>query len=180
MNREQEENVDRILDLLLANYSAVEPRPGLEGRILESLRSQPANRASGFWLASVAVVAVLAIAGWMFRSPSRTTTVSPAAMTEPRSEQSPTPSAVSQAPSRLFATSAIRDDRRSSAVLHQPRREQFPSATPLSEQEHLLATYVLQQHHGSATARDPMPRLEQPMAELEIRNLEISLIEGKP
>jgi hypothetical protein len=77
-------------------------------------------------------------------------------------------------------TTTIRNDRRSRAAVCQPRQEHFPSPTPLSEEEQLLATYAWQNQHSNTAAGVATPRLEQPLAELEIGQLEIWPIEAKP
>jgi len=59
--------MDRILDAVLARYAAVEPRPGLEGRILANLRTPPESSSARAWwtlglTAAVAAVIVISIA----------------------------------------------------------------------------------------------------------------------
>ena len=59
-------DLDGVLDAALAKYAAVEPRAGLEGRILANLRSQPVVSHHRWWTwsmaAALAVILLVAIA----------------------------------------------------------------------------------------------------------------------
>ena len=139
------DGLDRLLDAALKQYAAVQPREGLEGRILAELRSQSAERAShGWWRWFTAAVAVAALAVII------TMTLRPHAKPQPRVAQHP--SASLPAP-KLTATSrptkaVQRPKRRLQAAADTqvakalPKLDQFPSPQPLSEQEKLLASYV--------------------------------------
>ena len=49
-DQEKDKRIDEMLDSLLANYSAAEPRPGLETRILANLRERPEKETvQGWW-----------------------------------------------------------------------------------------------------------------------------------
>ena len=64
-----EQRLDELLDKALKNYGAVEPRIGLEARVLARLEAEREKPAGGAWrwvLATTAVVAALGIA--LFRS----------------------------------------------------------------------------------------------------------------
>ena len=48
--KDKQMQIDEMLDSMLANYSAAEPRPGLETRILANLReTQEKQTAQGWW-----------------------------------------------------------------------------------------------------------------------------------
>ena len=57
--------LDRLLDGALAQYSQVEPRAGLEERVLANLRSQPAHRPWWMWVAIPAAVAAVVLVAIM-------------------------------------------------------------------------------------------------------------------
>jgi len=58
--KRDERFVDELLDSALAQYAQAEPRPGLEGRLLARLRSEPDPAAFGWrWLPMAAAAAVV-------------------------------------------------------------------------------------------------------------------------
>lgn len=144
------ENVlDRELDGVLAKYAAVEPRAGLEERVLANLRAERARipvRAWWGWSASVAVLVLAVALLWRWEKPaSPIVVVLPPSATQTSQEQ-PKQSVSTGAENqvRLPTTSpARRKIRHASAVaVAGPKLDQFPSPQPLSEQELALATYV--------------------------------------
>jgi len=148
---------DRELDAALARYVAVEPRAGLERRILANLRTQQAEVAERGWLrwgvgAALASLIVVAALAWRSGLPSQ-----PVALTHPSAApQSTQTTATHLAPgaaAQRQATSKRRDSssRPSQPVMADaPKLDQFPSPQPLSEQELALARYV-QSFPGEAT-----------------------------
>jgi hypothetical protein len=156
MNREEREQfAERMLDQALQQYSAAEPRPGLEARILTNL----ANRRAQPWYSLftmprfiwplTATVALLAIAlgTWQYRKPALhpsevARTLAPATTTA-SSEIKPSvvSSAATSIASRRHTAQPPQLARREPSP-ELPRREQFPSPAPLSDQELLLLTYL--------------------------------------
>ena len=71
--KDKQMQIDEMLDSLLANYSSVEPRPGLETRIMANLREMPEKQtAQGWWnfrwlwagaVAAAIIVAAVLISG---------------------------------------------------------------------------------------------------------------------
>ena len=146
------ENFDRGLDAALAQYTAVEPRAGLEERILANLEAR--NRAPvarwWAWPAVVAVVMLIAFSlAWRLADVRRGPV---ARQTSPATQngglnRTPVQSAgsVPQVPSSHSASVKIshRKDAHSPVVVAAvPHLSQFPSPRPLSEQEQILASYV--------------------------------------
>jgi len=135
------EELDRLLDAALKQYAAVQPREGLEGRILARMRSETAESASHAWwrwLTAAAAVAALALIIIMALRPHATQ--------QPMIAQHP---AVALPAAKLAASSqprkaVQRPTRRGHAVadIRGPKLDQFPSPQPLSDQEKLLASYV--------------------------------------
>jgi hypothetical protein len=141
------DNLDRALDAVLTKYAAVEPRVGIEERILANLRAQQARDSVGGWwprrlvfaLAAVVVVSLFLV----FRSAHQqqvnvqriSSPVTRQDAVRDGTEASVRPSPVKErtvtAPRRLLAVEAT-----------EPRLEQFPSPQPLSEQEEILKRYV--------------------------------------
>jgi hypothetical protein len=139
------DELDRLLDAALKQYAAVQPREGLESRILAHLRSQSAERASHAWwrwFAAAAGVAALAVIITMASRPHARPQLTvaqhpPASAADPnQAATSPPKKAVERPKRRLHA---VVDAQVAQAL---PKLDQFPSPQPLSEQEKLLASYV--------------------------------------
>jgi hypothetical protein len=139
------DELDRLLDAALKQYAAVQPREGLEGRILARMRSETAERANHAWwrwLTAAAAVAALAVIITM--------ALRPRATPQPMVAQHPsgTLPAAKLAASSQPRKAVPRPTRRVHAVAEiqvrkaLPKLDQFPSPQPLSEQEKLLASYV--------------------------------------
>lgn len=157
MNNPDHSALDLELDAALAKFAAVEPRAGLEDRILANLRAERTHAAQRLWwrwpavaaLAAMIVVVLISLT-WRSKQPGQTvTTKHPPAIMAPlehaatkvanndvlksiqphnsQSGQGPKPRAVSSA-ATIVATA--------------PKLDQFPSPQPLSEQEKFLAHYV--------------------------------------
>jgi hypothetical protein len=147
---------EELLDASLQRYRIEEPRPGLEARILANLRANEQAVRPKVWVwALVAGAAMLTVAVVFLhlssRLPSRTATVSPAPQAvAPKGE---TPKAVAVAPpvARVPRKPSPRP-RPATARHHRP--EQFPTPSPLTEQEALLMQYV------EATASSALPTQE--------------------
>jgi len=144
---------DLDLDAALAKYSAVEPRTGLEERVLARLsdeKSKPLSRPRWYWslAAAAAAIAVMVVAfTWKPSSPSRLVIANhPAGATQTTSQPGTNVanrngSAVSprgQSPARRTSTRPSR----TAVVAAAPKLDQFPSPQPLSEQEEILKNYV--------------------------------------
>ena len=152
--------LDHELDTALAKYAAaVEPRDGLETRILANLqaaREREARRPSWLWVrAAVAVVAIVVM--WMVWRPVTPLYIEIAhdptgAREEQPGEAASDASSVvtpDRAPQPKYRSRIHRSKKRNSlgpagVVAVQPKLDQFPSPRPLSEQERMLADYVAQ------------------------------------
>jgi hypothetical protein len=157
LRRFEHNELERALDAALAKYAAVDPRPGLEERVLAHLRAAPVPSGWMTWkrwtAAGFAVVAIVLAFGlamtWRTNRHSQPTIANhssappqpqpqaetPVATNQPRGAQSLTP-APKIAPSRVHPQPEL------AAVTKLPRLDQFPSPQPLSDQEKLLANYI--------------------------------------
>ena len=146
------DDLDRALDAALAKYSAVEPRAGLEDRVLANLRTEQSRETTHNWwrwtLAAVlATAVVVAVAmGWRSSRP-----IQPVIANHPPTETQNPPEPERQAvnhgenavPSPHHRTVRRTITHQSNAVAAaNPKLDQFPSPQPLSEQERALARYV--------------------------------------
>lgn len=148
MNHEEREQfADQFLDAALKQYSAAEPRPGLEDRILTNLAATASPRRSvfampGFAWAAAAAFALLLIAFgiWHSRRPAEVahTPAQPAV-----AAQLPLAPALPAAmPPPVTTKRRHKIPAQELALREPPRLDQFPSPEPLSDQERLLLTYL--------------------------------------
>jgi hypothetical protein len=155
--------LDRELDAALAKYAAIEPRAGLEDRVLANLRSERERAAARVWWrwpalgAAAAVVLVVAAVTLMWKqgagragNPAPDITAhQPAAAGQ--GEKRPAMQAATNdvgvpvhpavpAVVERAAKHAVRPAQ--VMVADGPRLDQFPSPRPLSDEEKLLVRYV--------------------------------------
>lgn len=150
---ERGDKLDRALDAALATYAAIEPRTGLNERILarlESASKSPSHSMWRRWSAAAAVfAAVIVTIGLAWRRYERT---QPPIANRPPTIQRPnepaTQFASNAAPSSVppKATGSPRRTRprhlRPPLVAAQPKLDQFPSPQPLSAEDLALVRYV--------------------------------------
>jgi len=141
------------LDAALKQYGEAEPRSGLEGRVLATLRVERERRATNQWrwwpaLAVLAVVVLIGGAIFLARRPDVTAPTS--ATNRADIPVAPTVPERSIASHDIGVSAIVRPAQsgrphRSLHVAHEtrtPHLDQFPSPEPLSEQEKILADYV--------------------------------------
>ena len=143
---------DRMLDTALAKYAAVEPRAGLEERVLAHLRAEALRRSRHAWLqwglaGTLAAIAVIAVLVWTSSRASHPViaTHPPDAIQRPSiQETKPAPhetDEVAVAKAASMRKPAARRALASRAGIL-PKFDQFPSPQPLSAEEIALAKYV--------------------------------------
>jgi hypothetical protein len=147
------DELDRALDSALAKYTAIEPRAGLEERILARLqceRKHPAAHSSWRWSVAAAVMVTILVAislawRWSKRRPAPVANL-PSTIQRPVDPAKQSASAsVPQAVPPKSAVSARRPGASRSVravVAVEPKLDQFPSPQPLSQEELALARYV--------------------------------------
>lgn len=146
MKENQEQNwqthdaLDHELDIVLSKYAVVEPRTGLEERILANLhaeREQATNRAWWRWsAAAIAFATIVLVIGLAWTSIHHAPAI---AHRPPMMEPAPQIAATRPPAENLTAKSA---HRRKPVAPAYPKLDQFPSPRPLSDQERFLANYV--------------------------------------
>jgi hypothetical protein len=151
--QDQTGELDRMLDAALAKYAAVEPRAGLEGRILANLRVEPA-RAVGraLWqlglAGALAVIVIVAVLAWRPNRISHPVIAKhpPATIQRPSTQETtPWPHAVGEVAGAKRVPTRRAAARRAvvaEAMVAHPKLNQFPSPQPLSTEEVALAQYV--------------------------------------
>lgn len=147
---ENRDQFDDVLDSALKNYGDVEPRAGLEGRVLARLTEGEVRRHTGWvWAVGAAAFASLAITivvvGSSFWTKEPAVGRPPIAAVARKSNEE----ATTTVPAQRQEHSSTRRRRslqvRTNVPLlaaHTPRLDKFPSPRPLSEQERLLKLYV--------------------------------------
>jgi|ERR1700683_4332865 hypothetical protein len=146
---------DRELNAPLANYTSVEPRTGLEDRVLARLRAEKDHapvRSQTSWpavAALAAVIAVVASLAWTSRKPAQSGPSKPLAAAAKADEHTGTRIANykgtgSTPPQEAGSRRRLKSRAFQSAtvVALAPKLDQFPSPQPLSEQETILFRYI--------------------------------------
>ncbi len=156
--------LDCELDAALARYTAVEPRTGLEQRILANLESAKERAAARVWwrwpaLTAVAAVIVIAVSiAWKSGRPVQKVTVHPPstirgtkdAGTQVANRGGSGPIHLHPAPSDIRLKPHPVSHSATSIAFAAPKLEQFPSPRPLSEQEGILAGYIAKYPENAA------------------------------
>ena len=148
----KDKQMDEILDSLLAQYSHVEPRPGLEQRILANLSDTARNKTMLHWwnfkwlwagaaIAAVIIVAAVLIAARHVAAPMHAVvqTQQPA---PPQPEVQRTLPATTANNGRLRHKTRVAAHPQNATLALSQRPALFPTPTPLSEQERLMFTYL--------------------------------------
>jgi|SRR5579863_1646159 hypothetical protein len=149
--------LDHELDSALRKYTSVEPRAGLENRILANLqaeRGRAPHRAWWRWsiapwalaLAAAVIVATLALRSSTQRTPviaDHPSAPTPSAK-QPRPQLASNGPEAGMHPPAPIPSRAIRHANSAAVADAHPKLNQFPSPHPLSEQEKILADYVAQ------------------------------------
>lgn len=150
----ERDDFDRALDAALAKYTAVEPRTGLEERILTNLRTSRAQSTTHIWwrwsaAASLAAVVVLVVVlAWrsgrtshpvIAKHPATTLQKPSDEATKAASRSGGEALAERHAPIREITARRVPS---TTVIVNEPKLDQFPSPRPLSEEELALARYV--------------------------------------
>jgi hypothetical protein len=139
---------ERRLDEALRKYGEAEPRSGLEGRILANLAAERERLAERRWLwrltAATVGLGLVAVIGFLLTQRSDIPRLdvakqAPIANASQKITVSVIPDHGSVA---LKPRTHQKSERRITSARTEPSLEQFPSPTPLNEQEEMLARYV--------------------------------------
>jgi len=151
---DQDQHLDKLLDSALSEYSSVEPRPGLETRILANVRGAAETGSSRrkwrwLWAGATAALAILLVVLFAGKH-----SVVPAPRNEVVQEKQPatqsSPEIGKAAPLNSGNGAAkprpkhLQPHPEAVALKVEPRRPVFPTPTPLSDQEKLLLSYYAQ------------------------------------
>jgi hypothetical protein len=150
---EKDKQMDEMLDSMLANYSAAEPRPGLETRILANLRESPEKQtAQGWWnfkwlwagvVAAAIVMAAVLIGGRHRTAPPANVMVKidqPVPQPEIQPHEPIVPKKTARIHRRKPSTAPTAQQNAALALSQRPAN--FPTPVPLSEQERMMFSYL--------------------------------------
>ena len=143
--QEKDQNLDHLLDALLASYSDAETRPGLETRVMAQLREQAGRKKSWQWswnwMWAGAATAVLATLVFIIRLERPIEPPQPPAFRADWSLLARPGPAVMQTPHVVNREIQPRHESVVAAAADQ-RPDVFPTPAPLSDQEKLLLQYL--------------------------------------
>ena len=147
MAEHDNENLDRLLDSLLSNYSRENPRPGLETRIRACLEAAAVRKPR--WLlnwkwAGAAVAAAIAVALMLYIGHSHTGPI-PSRQELVQKHSVPQPATTIKGHTitpRVHAATHHQLSKKKILQIADDRPEVFPTPSPLSEQEKLLLRYM--------------------------------------
>jgi hypothetical protein len=164
MNNDKDKRLDEMLDAALAEYGNAEPLHGIEDRVLARLQAEPARRPWWIWGAVAAGAAAVAIAAALMMHPEpkqapAATAKQQLAVTQPKAPAIATEQTQHVAPVHAQPAITAHATRPSRAPQAQspagqppvqmgvlqvklPRRDVFPTPTPPSMEEILLARHV--------------------------------------
>jgi hypothetical protein len=157
--RDQSENnepdvLGQRLNAALANFADVEPRAGLEDRILAQLQTHPAHQPRNIlrlWPAfafAAMLIAIAVSASWRSKTPEHEIAAHNSSIIKPKINPSAEPKTAEASRQQLAPTVVSRarkhDSPQTLKIAAAPKLDQFPSPQPWSEQELALARYVKQ------------------------------------
>lgn len=166
-NWKERDDLDRTLDAALSKYASVEPRGGLEERILANLRvasTRGAQRAWWNWGFAVLAAAFLIVAAvvWQWNKASQP----PIVVHRPPANAAPIAPRMANRdispPPQKRGHKTISPRLQPEIAAASPKLDVFPSPLPLSEQEKILASYVAgYPEHAALVAEARMDALRQ-------------------
>jgi hypothetical protein len=156
---DRKQEIDEWLDAGLKHYADAEPREGLEGRLLATVRAEQQRPSFGpaRWIAIAAVLATAAALFLSRRTPAESHIPSTFSIPDVRSSND-----LVTEPLRYGHGVAPKRRRKPKlpSVTSEPRLDQFPSPQPLSEQEEMLARYVRERRQEAVMVARARAELE--------------------
>jgi hypothetical protein len=163
-DKDKQDELDRMIDGALLKYAAVEPRVGLEERVLTQMRAERARDRDRTWwrwsvMAAAAAIVIVAIAlAWQWGRPLHPQVANHAPNNLqvpneiPRIISNENGNGVRVGKQGKHATHRVTSLRSQPKVIvaSNPKLDQFPSPQPLSEQEKMLANYVARYPENAA------------------------------
>jgi hypothetical protein len=131
------EELDKILNDALSSYSREEPRPGLDDRVFDRIRTEGEHRSFEWlrWVVAIPAFACVLFSALMFLRTRDSLAKS----------WKPAPIISSAAPLRRIGAGAVQTTviRRRPKHVGLPKREQFPTPAPLTAEERALLAFAV-------------------------------------
>jgi len=168
MNPDAHDDLDQLIDRGLAGYAAHEPLAGLEDRVLNRVRLANTGRRRRVWaysalvLPAVATLVVVGVMSWTRRPPAP----KPSPIATARIDRRPAPGLPTVAPVVRLAVPR-RARRIHTRTL--PKRDLFPTPTPLTPDERALITLA----RLRPAAVETLSELQNRSGEIRIAPIEI-------
>ena len=138
------DELDRVLDEGLASYLSREPRPGLENRVLSRVRAEGARRRIPRWVFAIPALAGLVFLVMVFRP-----VAPPAPKLVVRTEiRNVVPDVPVVKPRKI----------RKSPRRALPKRDAFPTPTPLTAEERALLAFIKRSPEQARELFSPPPQ----------------------
>ncbi|HET9365600.1 MAG TPA: hypothetical protein VFP71_11390 [Candidatus Angelobacter sp.] len=148
----EDRKLDELLDSALSEYSAVEPRPGLEGRILARIQNVAEQPRARWWntrwpwaataiAALVVIIALLAVRHGGIAPPEKVIVQTPPTQSQPPLQPAVQNSGQEKVAKHGAAPRKQQVEIQNASLPLDQRPQVFPTPTPLSEQEKLLMSY---------------------------------------
>jgi len=175
-DQNDEKRLDDLLDSALSGYSAVEPRPGLETRILARIQDSAAQSRTRWWSArwlvagAVATVVAVLVLSILFLRPTQgvqRVRVTPHAPSSNQAQTGSKPQHSAVEHDRLPKREAVARKERYAGpqqrqmLAQRDRPSVFPTPTGLSEQEKLMLAYIAQTPKEEVIAQLQRPQPEE-------------------
>lgn len=183
MASDEYNELDKVLDSALSGYSAQEPWPGIEDRILNRIRNEGARRlfAAFRWRAVLAGAAgCLLLAAVLFRhaaDPSSTALapVPPRPIEPPRAELQAATAAQEPRPRPRPESTRNRQIAERSPL---PKRQVFPTPSPLTAEERALLAVI---SRGPERVRETLTYAQTSVPKpIQIEPIEIQELQNSP
>ena len=177
--QDNEKQLDQMLDSLLSRYSDAQPRPGLETRILATVRAQAGEQKSSgwkrIWMWAGAAAAIVIVAAIMMMNhgarkapdaPTIANTPQPSVI-PPKNPPADHQRVAEEPPAQKHNLLPQPQPVMASAAREEVRQEVFPTPEPPSEQEQLLLGYLAgtPQQEIIAQSKPDRPSLDETLEE---------------
>lgn len=176
--QDNEKQLDQLLDSLLSRYSDAQPRPGLETRILATVRAQAAEQKRSGWkplwmwlgaAAALVIVAALLLMNHSVRKVPGAPTIAntPQPSVVPPKNPPADHQQVAEGPPERKHRPLPQPPLIARTVREEVRKEVFPTPEPPSEQERLLLSYLARTPRQEiiAQSKPDRPSLDETLEE---------------
>jgi hypothetical protein len=170
MRSDEQNELDHLIDSALRGYSAADPSPGMDQRVLNRIRTV-ARPWSWRWALAIPVLASLVFAVIVIRN-VRSPAAEPLTLSQIRTAPPQAPAVQAAPPPRVVRPKPLRTTHDPAMTKHQ----QFPAPTPITPEEQALLAFATR-HPAEAqeTLVDWRKRMDEP---IEIKEIQIQPLQS--